>query len=113
MPKTILFVDDDDTVTAPAAPRSSRIARVDLSDRGYNIGWMSFLATHAGRVRWLALALCPLWLGGVPVAAEEPAARLHVPGIDAACRADADQRARTELRLQAVQWIEGPANPSA
>ena len=70
---------------------------------------MSLLATHA---RWLALAL---WLGGLlaPAAAEEPAARLRVPGIDAACRADANQRARTELRLQAVEWIEDPAKPAA
>jgi hypothetical protein len=70
---------------------------------------MSLLAPHA---RWLALALC---LGGLvaPAAAEEPAARLRVPGIDAACRADANQRARSELRLQAVEWLEGPAKPAA
>lgn len=71
---------------------------------------MSLPATHA---RWLALAL---WLGGLPapatVAAEEPTARLRVPGIDAACRADANQRARTELRLQAVEWLD-PAKPAA
>jgi hypothetical protein len=84
---------------------------VDFPDRRYNIHWMSLLATYA---RWLALAL---WLGGMlaplPVAAEEPAVRLRVPGIDAACRADAIQRARTELRLQAVEWIDDPAKPAA
>jgi len=71
---------------------------------------MSLLATHA---RWLALAL---WLGGLlaplMAAAEDPAARLRVPGIDAACRADANQRARTELRLQGIQWLEDPADPA-
>jgi hypothetical protein len=89
---------------------------VDFSDRRDNIRWVSFLAAHAARVRWLALGLCSLWLGDVlasaPVAADEPA-RLRVPGIDAACRADADQRARSEWRLQAVQWIEGPAKVAA
>jgi hypothetical protein len=84
---------------------------VDFRGGRNNIRRMSLLATHA---RWLALAL---WLGGllapVTAAAQEPAARLRVPGIDAACRADANQRARTELRLQAVEWLEDPAKPAA
>ncbi|HWG79267.1 MAG TPA: hypothetical protein VN681_05805 [Stellaceae bacterium] len=66
------------------------------------------------RARWLALAL---WLAGLlapaTVVAEEPAARRRVPGIDAACRADANQRARAELRLQAVEWLDDPAKPAA
>ena len=72
---------------------------------------MSFLASQA---RWFALAL---WLGialaPMAAAAEDSAARLRVPGIDAACRADANQRARTELRLQAVEWFADPAKAAA
>ena len=72
---------------------------------------MSFLASQA---RWLALAL---WLGialaPMAAAAEDSAARLRVPGIDAACRADANQRARSELRLQAVEWFADPAKAAA
>jgi hypothetical protein len=93
----------------PAGQDPSR--RMDFQLRRYNIRRMSLLATYA---RWLAPALA-LWLGSLPApaAAEEPAARLRVPGIDAACRADANQRARTELRLQAIEWIEDPAKPAA
>ena len=96
----------------PIAPRrpGSAPAAVDFRGRGDNIRRMSLLATHA---RWLAVAL---WLGGllapVTVAAEESAARLRVPGVDAACRADANQRARSELRLQAIEWLEDPAKPA-
>lgn len=84
---------------------------MDFPERRYNIRCMRLPATQA---RWLALGL---WLGGllapVTAAAEEPAARLRVPGIDAACRADANQRARTELRVQAIEWLEDPAKPAA
>ena len=85
-------------------------AAVDFRDGCYNICRMRLLATHARR---LVLAL---WLGGllapVTVAAEEPTARLRVPGIDAACRADANQRARSELQLRSVEWLEDPAKPA-
>ena len=90
---------------------------VDIRDRRYNIRSMSCSATNARHARWLALALWPIWLGALlaplPGAAEEPTARLRVPGIDAACRTDANQRARSELRLQAVEWVEAPTRPGA
>lgn len=85
---------------------------MDIRSGCYNIGIMCDRRTDAWRSRWLALALYPLWLGALtapgPSAAEEPAARLRVPGIDAACRADAEQRARTEMRLRAVEWLPDP-----
>jgi hypothetical protein len=59
------------------------------------------------------LVLCQSLLGvplaAAPGAAQQPEARLAVPGVDAACRADADQRARTQMRLKAVDWTDGPA----
>jgi hypothetical protein len=84
---------------------------MDIRGRCYNIGIMCYRRTDASRGRWLALALCPLWLGTLtaPSAAEEPPARLRVPGVDAACRVDAEQRARSEMRLQAVEWLADPA----
>lgn len=85
---------------------------MDIRSACYNIGIMCYRRTDASRGRWLALALCPLWLGVLtapaPSAAEEPGARLRVPGVDAACRADAEQRARSEMRLQAVEWLPSP-----
>lgn len=60
---------------------------------------------------WLALA-APLWLGVLlagPSAAQSQDARARVPGIDAACRADAGQRARSAMGLDSVEWRAGPA----
>lgn len=68
------------------------------------------------RVLWLALA-SSLWLGALlaagPSAAEPQDGRARVPGIDAACRADAGQRARSAMRLDPVEWLAGPAEARA
>lgn len=86
---------------------------MDFRGGPYNIGSMDDRRTNAWRSRRLALALSPLWLGALMApalsAAEEPPARLRVPGVDAACRADADQRARSELGLRAIEWLPDPA----
>jgi hypothetical protein len=64
------------------------------------------------------LVVCQSLLGALLAAApsaaqQQPAARLAVPGIDAACRADADQRARTQMRLKSVEWTDGTAERRA
>jgi len=73
--------------------------------------------TKPPRILRVALVLGPLWLGVLsapaPSSAEQQDARLRVPGIDAACRADAGQRARSEMRLKSVEWLEGSAAPGA
>jgi len=73
--------------------------------------------TNPPRIPRLALVLGPIWLGvllaSAPSWAEQQAARLRVPGIDAACRADAEQRARATMRLKSVEWLAGPAAPGA
>ena len=72
--------------------------------------------TNLRRFLWLALA-SPFWLGALlgtdPSAAEPPDARGRLPGVDAACRADAGQRARSAMRLTSVEWLAGSAAAGA
>jgi hypothetical protein len=89
---------------------------VDIRRRRYNIPAMSDRVMDPARLLWLAVA-GPLWLGALlaagPSAAEPQEARGRVPGIDAACRADAGQRARSAMRLDSVEWLAGPAEARA
>jgi hypothetical protein len=77
---------------------------------------MSDRMMNPARLLWLALA-GPLWLGALlaagPSAAEPQDARARVLGVDAACHADAWQRARSAMRLDSVEWLAGPAEARA
>lgn len=61
-----------------------------------------------GSATW-QLCLAASWAS---TSAQQPAVRLMVPGVDAACRADADQRARTGMRLKFIEWADSPAEPA-
>ena len=61
------------------------------------------------RSQVILVTLVGALLAAAPSAAQEPPARLVVPGVGAACRADAEQRARTQLQLTPVEWAEATA----
>jgi hypothetical protein len=87
---------------------------MDIRGNRHNIPCMMARIT-ANAVRFLIIGaamwqLCPetSWAS---TSAHQPV-RLMVPGVDAACRADADQRARTGMRLKFIEWADGPAEPA-